>query len=156
VSGEPGDAHWALEQIALEVGHDRGTISKVLRRVEEQTLAECTVTSGRAWELARLDTILDRLWPLLDPDDPDATPDLDAVVAFLAISKRRAALVGLNVRPAHTLRIESRVRIDGGYGAGRAERLERTLDLLDKVTTAGIGSGRAIEVEGDAEDDTGC
>jgi hypothetical protein len=85
----------SLEQIAEEVGHDRSTVARQLRRVEEGTLEESTLASIRARELRRLDVILDRIWGLLVPDDPDATPDLEAVSAFLALSRRRTALVGI-------------------------------------------------------------
>jgi hypothetical protein len=59
----------------------------------------------------------------------------------------------VEVRPAQTLKIEGSISIDGSYGARRAERLERVLDLLDKMTTAAIGSGRGIQGEVDAGDE---
>ena len=91
----------SLKQIAEEVGRDRSTIARLLQRVEDGESEESTFSSIRAWELARLDLILDRIWPLLDPDDPDATPDLESVSAFLTLSRRRTALVGIQARLVH-------------------------------------------------------
>jgi hypothetical protein len=86
---------WSLERIAEDVGHDRSTIARLIKSVEDRTMEEDNLASIRAWELLRLDLVMDRIWPLLDPDDPDATPDLEAVSAFLAVSRRRSALVGI-------------------------------------------------------------
>jgi hypothetical protein len=139
---------WSLEQIAEEVGHDRSTVARQLKHVQEGRLEESTLASIRAWELLRLDVILERIWPLLDPDDPDATPDLEAVWAFLAVSRRRSALVGRDLAPARTAKNGDRAGTQPGQEPPqRAERLRRMVDLVDKMTTADLGFGRCLGVE---------
>ncbi len=127
----------SLGQIAGEIGQSRATIRTILKRVEERSLGESALRSIRISELRRLDTVLERIWPLLDPADPDAGPDLVAVDVFLAISKRRSALVGMDVRPAQTLNNDARRGMPGvKEERRRADSLRRMLELTEKLRGA--------------------
>jgi hypothetical protein len=80
-----------FDQIATEMGlANRGAAHKMVQRGLTRWMHESD-EELRAVELARSETIIGRLWPKIDRDDPDPK----AIDAYLRLADYRAKLAGL-------------------------------------------------------------
>jgi hypothetical protein len=80
-----------FEEIAAELGlANRGAAHKLVRRGLTRWMHESD-EELRALELERTETIIGRLWPLIDRGDPN----LKALETYLRVAEYRAKLAGL-------------------------------------------------------------
>jgi hypothetical protein len=138
-------------EIAVELSISERAVNTYIRRVMTKTAQNAGADELRGLELRRLDRIVAKLWPLIDPEDENQPPNLAAIDRFLKVQQARRALMGLD-RP-------KKVDVDVTHKATvhaqvKAERLNALMDIADQMVAQGIGSGRAPEsIEGEVVDD---
>ena len=141
-----------LDAIAKELGYaDRSGARKAIERGLAQWMHQ-GVEQFRAGELESTDTLLDRLWPLVDCD----APDLKAIDRFLRVMEYRARIMGLYAKresPPDTY--------PGAPDRAAEEKVETVnsfIEIVKKVTggefNAGFGFGPGLDHADDDDDDT--
>jgi AraC-like DNA-binding protein len=95
------------DEIAQRAGYgSRGAAHNAVRR-EYQRLIPSDVQELREQELAILDVIHQKVWPLVVPDAENEDPNLWAVDRLLALSEARRQLLNLNIKPEDALSQQS-------------------------------------------------
>ncbi|HWS45066.1 MAG TPA: hypothetical protein VN636_04325, partial [Acidimicrobiia bacterium] len=85
----------SFDEIARQLGfHDRSGARKAVERGLSRWLRE-TDEGLRARELARIEMLVDRLWPLIDRDEPD----WKAFDRYMKLVEYRAKITGLFAKP---------------------------------------------------------
>jgi hypothetical protein len=140
---------FSFDEIAAELGFsDRSGARKAVERGLSRWMRE-TDEEFRARELERTEMIIDRLWPLIDRDDPD----LKAIDRLQKLMDFRAKITGLYAKrptvPDTYPGAPSRGAVDKGA------QIKRYSELIAKIT-AGVrasGYGSGVAPVGDEYDD---
>jgi hypothetical protein len=135
------------QQIADTLGCDRSTISHLFPQIFRDILDENGAQQLRATELHRLEQITVVMWPKLVGDGTDTSfaPHKDDVMAYLAISRRKAQLVGADAPDRFTYIPPNEEQLNDITNPKIAATV-RMSELMDAVAKAGLGSGRRHDV----------
>lgn len=151
--------NWSYDEIAHTTGYTRSGVRRLIKRIMREVLVEAGAEEIRAIELARIEDIMQRIWPSVFPpisEDPNVStpiPNAKDVDTYLRLSKAKRELVGADAPIKIALPTYGENEDDeqiGSKALEKAERLERLAYLADKIVTAGIGSGREQK---DADED---
>ena len=132
-------------EIADEIGCSYSTVKRIITSANRRVVDEAGTVQYRAEALARLQRMMKRIWPKVDPLNPDEVPDLRYMEEMRALIDQGAKLTGAYIAP------EKRVIFEDPSGALanaarmaeiKAQNVNILMDLLDRAA-GGIGSGRA-------------
>jgi hypothetical protein len=138
---------WTLDQIAAELGYaDRSGARKAVERGLSRWM-RVTDEEFRARELERTELIIERLWPLIDRDDPDLKA-MDQLRHFMNL---RAKIMGLFAkRPTVP---DTYPGAPNRAAEDKAQMIERYSELAKKLMEGVVASGYGSGVEPYDDDD---
>ena len=147
-------AGYTYQEIAQALGWEhKSSALRAVRRALARWGTE-SVHELRVLELSRLDTITQKLWPKIvgrppRDGDPGESPSIDAMMAYLKVSARRARLVGLDSSDEIDIFIHT-----DGQAAAASERvvhdIERFSAIVESIARESEAS-RADEPGGEEE-----
>jgi hypothetical protein len=137
----------SLRSIAAALKVSPATIKKDLDFMYAQAAKEQTmkIEGLRAVELERLDRLHLRLWPLAV--DQKTAPDYDAISQLLAISDKRAKLLGLNAKESREITMPPELlMLIRAKGLSASDLFQAMLQTLSEETAI------TVVTETDADD----
>ena len=146
-------AGYTYQEVADALGWEhKSSAMRAVRRALARWGTE-SVHELRILELSRLDTITKKLWPRIvgrppRGDDPGQPPDVDAMMAYLKVSARRARLVGLDASDE----IDLFIHTDGDQQLTAAS--ERVVHDIERFSAIVESIARESEQEAVGEDDS--
>ena len=127
-------AGYTYQEIANALGWEhKSSALRAVRRALARWGTE-SVHELRILELSRLDTITQKLWPKIvgrpaRGDDPGQPPDIDAMMAYLKVSARRARLVGLD----SSEELDIFIHTDGQAAAAASDRVVHDIERFTAI-----------------------
>lgn len=146
---------YSYDEIAQALGYaNRGGAYKAVERGLQRWMREAD-DELRALELARLDVITKRLWPVIEGANPNTM--LRAVEQYMRVSERRAKLAGLDAPEKRQVAVEA----NGTIRIEVIEELGEFLNLVDtvvaeeitKAATAALPAWRDPGADDDEDDE---
>lgn len=129
------------------------TVHAMLTRALQRWFAE-DVEELRSMEMARLDKITERIWPIIEREGGKGDDDrsLRAIERYLAVSERRAKLVGLDAPVKTQQTFKGEVAGEVVVRVEAIEAVDEYLGLVDEILATEHQYATAIDVQSTVRD----